>query len=172
MITGRGVQKLIEDLEDAGVLIVKPGMLDRWGRKIAMKFPNATDADLARVADMLEEKTGAFVRLGDVTAALEGAPSESDRVDRAARLEAVTSIGNGGPLFPEPDADGRDVFGEDYTRWLEAARSYAADMHAGMTLAQVNAEARRHAYEAIGRTPPPQLPAVPRPLTLPRLRKA
>ena len=99
MITGRGMQAFLEHLEDAGVLIPKPGQLQTWAGKISRKFPDATDADLARAADVLDETPG-FVRLGDLVNFLKGTPIEIERIDRANRLNLVTMPANGGDLYP------------------------------------------------------------------------
>lgn len=137
MITAKGMQAFLEHLEDAGVLIRKPGQMQTWGSKISRKFPDATDADLMRAADTLDEKQD-FVRLGDLVAFLNGKRSEADKLERATRLALVTS--NGGDLYPDAD-----LTPAQYMDWLRAARSYAADPHPGMTHAEINKAARKHA---------------------------
>lgn len=141
MITAKGMQAFLEHLEDAGVLIRKPGQMKTWGGKISRKFPDATDADLARAADVLDETQG-YVRLGDLVAFLNGKRSEADKLERATRLELVTSAG--GDLYPDAD-----LTPSQYLDWLRAARSYAADPHTGMTPAEINTAARKHADMAV-----------------------
>lgn len=138
MITAKGMQSLLEHLDAAGVLISKPGQLQTWGGKISRKFPDATDADLVRAADTLDEAQG-FVRLGDLVAFLNGKKSEAEKLERITRLELVTSAG-GGDLYPDAD-----LTPSQYLEWLRAARAYAADPHPGMTPAEINAAAREHA---------------------------
>ena len=142
MITAKGMQSLLEHLEDAGCLIPKPGQLQTWGGKITRKFPDATDADLVRAADTLDETQG-FVRLGDLVAFLKGKKSEADKLERATRLALVTSAGEG-DLYPDAD-----LTPHQYLEWLRAARSYAADTHPGMTPAEINKAAREHANLAV-----------------------
>ena len=137
MITAKGMQAFLEHLEDAGVLIRKPGQMKTWGSKISRKFPDATDADLARAADVLDETQG-YVRLGDLVAFLNGKRNEVDKLERATRLALVTS--NGGDLYPDTD-----LTPSQYLDWLRAARSYAADPHPDMTPTEINKAARKHA---------------------------
>lgn len=137
MITAKGMQAFLEHLEDSGVLIRKPGQMKTWGGKITRKFPDATDADLLRAADTLDEKQG-FVCLGDLVAFLNGKRNETDKLERATRLALVTS--NGGDLYPDTD-----LTPTQYINWLRTARSYAADPHPNMTPAEINAAARKHA---------------------------
>lgn len=138
MITAKGMQALLEHLEDAGVLIRKPGQMKTWGGKISRKFPDATDADLVRAADVLDETQG-YVRLGDLVSFLNGKRNEVDKLERATRLALVTSAG-GGDLYPDAD-----LTPSQYIDWIRAARSYAADTHPGMTPAEINDAARKHA---------------------------
>lgn len=137
MITAKGMQAFLEHLEDAGVLIRKPGQMKTWGSKISRKFPDTTDADLVLAADVLDETQG-YVRLGDLVAFLNGKRNEADKLERATRLALVTS--SGGDLYPAAD-----LTPIQYMDWLRAARSYAADHHPGMTPAEINAAARKHA---------------------------
>lgn len=141
MITAKGMQSLLEHLEDAGCLIPKPGQLQTWGGKITRKFPDATDADLVRAADVLDETQG-FVRLGDLVAFLKGKRSEADKLERAARHALVAS--NGGELYPDVD-----LTPHQYIEWIRAARAYAGDPHPGMTPAEINKAAREHADLAV-----------------------
>ncbi len=164
MITGRGMQAFLEHLEDAGVLIPKPGQLQTWGGKISRKFPDATDADLARAADVLDETPG-FVRLGDLVNFLKGKRSEVERIDRANRLNLVTMPANGGDLYPDGD-----LTPSEYVAWLRAAQAFAMDAHPDMTPAQINAAARQLGYNAAGvPAPPPEITA-PRTAEAPQLR--
>ena len=142
MITAKGMQSLLEHLDAAGVLISKPGQLQTWGGKISRKFPDVTDADLVRAADVLDEAQG-FVSLGDLVAFLKGKKSEADKLERATRLALVTSAGEG-DLYPDAD-----LTPHQYLDWLRAARSYAADPHPGMTPAEINKAAREHANLAV-----------------------
>lgn len=164
MITARGMQAFLEHLEDAGVLIRKPGQMKTWGGKISRKFPDATDADLVRAADTLDETQG-YVRLGDLVAFLNGKRNEADKLERATRLALVTSSGDG-DLYPDAD-----LTPTQYMDWLRAARSYAADPHPGMTPAEINAAARKHADMAVNIAPFADI-EVPRKetLQLPQLR--
>lgn len=139
MITAKGMQSLLEHLDAAGVLISKPGQLQTWGGKIARKFPDATDADLVRAADTLDETQG-FVRLGDLVAFLNGKKSEADKLERAARLALIDAASAGGNLYPDAD-----LTPSQYLEWLRAARAYAGDPHPGMTPAEINKAAREHA---------------------------
>lgn len=139
MITAKGMQSLLAHLEDAGCLISKPGQLQTWGGKISRKFPDATDADLVRAADTLDETQG-FVRLGDLVAFLKGKKSEADKLERATRHALVTASSNGGDLYPDAD-----LTPSQYIDWLRAARAYAGDPHPGMTPADINKAARKHA---------------------------
>lgn len=143
MITAKGMQSLLEHLDAAGVLISKPGQLQTWGGKISRKFPDVTDADLVRAADVLDETQG-FVRLGDLVAFLNGKKSESDKLERVTRLALITNASNGGDLYPDVD-----LTPHQYLEWLRAARAYAADPHPGMTPAEINAAARKHADLAV-----------------------
>lgn len=143
MITAKGMQSLLEHLDAAGVLISKPGQLQTWGGKISRKFPDVTDADLVRAADVLDESQG-FVSLGDLVAFLKGKKSEADKLERATRLALVTSAGEG-DLYPDADL----TTPHQYLEWLRAARSYAADPHPGMTPAEINKAAREHANLAV-----------------------
>lgn len=164
MITGRGMQAFLEHLEDAGVLIPKPGQLQTWGGKISRKFPDATDADLARAADVLDETPG-FVRLGDLVDFLKGKRSEVERIDRANRMNLVTMPANGGDLYPDGD-----LAPSEYVAWLRAAQAFAMDAHPDMTPAQINAAARQRGYDAAGvPAPPPELDR-PRADPTPQLR--
>lgn len=154
MITGRGMQAFLEHLEDAGVLIPKPGQLQTWGGKISRKFPDATDVDLARAADVLDETPG-FVRLGDLVNFLKGTPSEVERIDRANRLTLVSAPSHGGPLYPDGD-----LTPSEYVTWLRSAQAFAMDAHPDMTPAQINAAARQRGYDAAGvPAPPPEITA-------------
>ena len=139
MITAKGMQAFLEHLEDAGCLISKPGQLQTWGGKITRKFPEATDADLVRAADVLDETQG-FVRLGDLVAFLNGKKSEADKLERATRLALVDAASAGGNLYPDDD-----LTPAQYLEWLRAARAYAGDPHPGMTPTEINKAARRHA---------------------------
>lgn len=160
MITAKGMQSFLSHLEDAGVLISKPGQLKTWGGKISRKFPDATDADLVRAADTLDETQG-FVCLGDLVAFLNGKRNEADKLERATRLALVTS--SGGDLYPDTD-----LTPIQYMDWLRAARSYAADPHPDMTPAEINKAARKHADLAINidtlaeiDTPRKEMPQLP-----------
>lgn len=141
MITAKGMQAFLEHLEDAGVLIRKPGQMKTWGSKITRKFPDATDADLMRAADTLDETQG-YVRLGDLVAFLSGKQNEADKLERTTRLALVTS--NGGDLYPDTD-----LTPSQYMDWIRAARSYAADPHPDMTPAEINKAARKYADFAV-----------------------
>nr|DAK09777.1 MAG TPA: hypothetical protein [Caudoviricetes sp.] len=164
MITAKGMQSLLEHLDAAGVLISKPGQLQTWGGKISRKFPDVTDADLARAADTLDEAQG-FVRLGDLVAFLDGKKSEADKLERVTRLALVTSAGEG-DLYPDAD-----LTPAQYLDWLRAARSYAADPHPGMTPAEINKAARVHADLAVNINTPADLAAPHREAPqLPQLR--
>lgn len=164
MITGRGMQAFLEHLEDAGVLIPKPGQLQTWGGKISRKFPDATDADLARAADVLDETQG-FVRLGDLVNFLKGTPTEIERIDRANRLTLVSAPSHGGPLYPDGD-----LTPTEYVTWLRAAQAFAMEPHHDMTYSQINAAARQRGYDAAGvPAPPPEITA-PRTAEAPQLR--
>nr|DAY03398.1 MAG TPA: hypothetical protein [Caudoviricetes sp.] len=143
MITAKGMQSLLEHLDAAGVLISKPGQLQTWGGKISRKFPDATDADLVRAADTLDEAQG-FVRLGDLVAFLNGKKTEADKLERVTRLALITNASNGGDLYPDADLTPRQ-----YLEWLRVARAYAADQHPGMTPAEINKAAREHADLAV-----------------------
>lgn len=164
MITAKGMQSLLEHLDAAGVLISKPGQLQTWGGKISRKFPDATDTDLIRAADTLDETQG-FVRLGDLVAFLKGTPTEADKIDRANRLNLVTAPSNGGALYPDGD-----LTPTEYITWLRAAQVFAMDPHPDMTPAQINAAARQHGYSAAGvPAPHPELDR-PRADKTPQLR--
>lgn len=152
MITAKGMQAFLEHLEDAGVLIRKPGQMKTWGGKISRKFPDATDNDLVRAADVLDETQG-YVRLGDLVAFLNGKRNEVDKLERTNRLALVTSSG-GGDLYPDTD-----LTPSQYMDWLRAARSYAADPHPGMTPAEVNAAARAHADLTVNINTPDKIDA-------------
>lgn len=164
MITGRGMQAFLEHLEDAGVLIPKPGQLQTWGGKISRKFPDATDADLARAADVLDETPG-FVRLGDLVDFLKGKRPEVERIDRANRLNLVTMPANGGDLYPVGD-----LAPSEWVAWLRTARAFAMEPHNDMTPAQINAAARQLGYDAAGVPAPPHELEQPRADMPPQLR--
>lgn len=153
MITAKGMQSLLEHLEDAGCLIPKPGQLQTWGGKVTRKFPDATDADLVRAADVLDETQG-FVRLGDLVAFLNGKKSEADKLERAARLALVDAASAGGNLYPDAD-----LTPAQYLEWLRAARAYAGDPHPGMTPAEINKAAREHADLAVNINTPAEIEA-------------
>lgn len=152
MITAKGMQALLEHLDAAGVLISKPGQLSTWGGKISRKFPDVTDADLVRAADVLDETQG-FVRLGDLVAFLKGKKNEADKLERATRLALVTSAGEG-DLYPDTD-----LTPHQYLEWLRAARAYAGDPHPGMTPAEINKSAREHADLAVNINTPHEIEA-------------
>lgn len=143
MITAKGMQSFLEHLEDAGCLIPKPGQLQTWGSKITRKFPDATDADLVRAADVLDETQG-FVRLGDLVAFLNGKRSEADKLERAARHTLITAGRNGGALYPDAD-----LTPHEYVTWIRTANAYAMDPHPGMTPAEINKAARECADLAV-----------------------
>lgn len=151
MITARGMQAFLEHLEDAGVLIRKPGQMKTWGAKVSRKFPDATDADLARAADVLDETQG-FICLGDLVAFLNGKRNEADKLERATRLTLVISAG--GDLYPDTD-----LTPDQYLDWLRAARTYAADHHPDMTPAEINKAARKHADLTININTPHEIEA-------------
>ena len=164
MITAKGMQAFLEHLEDAGVLIRKPGQMKTWGGKITRKFPDATDADLVRAADVLDETQG-YVRLGDLVAFLNGKRNEADKLERATHLALVTS--NGGDLYPDAD-----LTPSQYLDWLREARSYAADPPPDMPPAEINKAARKHADLAINIDTTTEINADPHheALQLPQLR--
>ena len=165
MITAKGMQSLLEHLDAAGVLISKPGQLQTWGGKISRKFPDATDADLVRAADTLDETQG-FVRLGDLVAFLNGKKNETDKLERSTRLALITNASNGGDLYPDTD-----LTPHQYLEWLRAARAYAAEPHPGMTPAEINKAAREHAYLTVNINTPAEINAPHREAPqLPQLR--
>ena len=153
MITAKGMQSLLEHLDAAGVLISKPGQLQTWGGKITRKFPDATDADLVRAADVLDETQG-FVRLGDLVAFLNGKKNEADKLERDARHALITAVSNGGELYPDAD-----LTPAQYLEWIRAARAYAGDPHPGMTPAEINKAARKHADLTVNINTPTEINA-------------
>ncbi len=162
MITAKGMQSLLEHLDAAGVLISKPGQLQTWGGKITRKFPDATDADLVRAADVLDETQG-FVRLGDLVAFLNGKKNEADKLERDARHALITAVSNGGELYPDAD-----LTPAQYLEWIRAARAYAGDPHPGMTPAEINKAARKHADLTVNINTPTEINA-PEPREAPQL---
>lgn len=143
MITAKGMQSLLEHLDAAGVLISKPGQLQTWGSKITRTFPDVTDADLVRAADVLDETQG-FVRLGDLVAFLNGKRSEADKLERDARYTLITAGSNGGALYPDAD-----LTPHEYVTWIRTANAYAMDPHPGMTPTEINKAARERADLAV-----------------------
>lgn len=142
MITAKGMRTFLNHMEDAGVLIPRPGQLRTWGAKISRKFPHATDADLEAAADILDERDD-YIKLADLISILNNEPTEADKLDRANRIALVTAPTNGGELYPDVD-----LSPTQYAAWLKAARGYAAAEHLGMTPAEINAAARDYANTA------------------------
>ncbi|QPK81136.1 hypothetical protein G7Y41_08865 [Schaalia sp. ZJ405] len=148
MITATGMRNTLRALELRRQVTVEPEMWREWANVIANVVPEATDEDLKAATDRLATFTG-FLHVGHLVQALQG-DTDAERATRADRIDKALQT------RPLDTPDGLEDDPLAAVAWRRAAIKALGDGSDRET-------AEKHAWHAIGMSPPMLTPPNPAP---------